>query len=427
MTTSVDLIREAFHYQSRYNGATMVFKIEFPLVDHAAFSYLMRDIALLAGTGFRIVLVPGAKERIDAVLTEYGIVSRYHEGSRITPAPTLPFVEMAAFHVATQFMTELQAHEVDAVVGNFVRARAVGVINGIDFEHTGTVDRILNDSIRRILNQNMVVILPCIGLSRSGRPYNVPSDEIAVAAAAALNAEKLFLVSADDRFASHEGRITRLTPHAVEAILDLSQAEDYMQRTMRIALKALKLGIPRIHIVDGREDGVILRELFSSRGAGTMISADEYESIRPLEDADIPALLRLMEPLVQKGYLVRRDAAAIREKSADYAVFVLDGSVHACGALHNWGEGWGEIAAIATDPAYTTLGLGRRIVSYLIDRAEKQRLSSVFVLTTRTQDWFESLGFRESSLEHLPARRRVTYNSARNSKIFVLSPLPSKE
>jgi amino-acid N-acetyltransferase len=164
----------------------------------------------------------------------------------------------------------------------------------------------------------------------------------------------------------------------------------------------------------------VLRELFSNLGAGTMLYADEYESIRPLQSRDIPDLLRLMEPLMRQGVLVRRSPEAIQEREGDYAVFEIDGSVHACGALHDWGEGQGEIAAITTDSAYAGMGLGRRIVRYLIDRAKKQGLRRVFILTTRSQDWFELLGFKECPLESLPERKRRSYDRARGSKAYAL-------
>ncbi|MDR3335833.1 MAG: GNAT family N-acetyltransferase, partial [Treponema sp.] len=169
-----------------------------------------------------------------------------------------------------------------------------------------------------------------------------------------------------------------------------------------------------------RESGAVLRELFSNLGAGTMIYADEYESIRPLKTKDIADKLRIKEPLMKLGILIRRNSQDIQEKKPDYAVFQIDSSVHACGALHDWGEGQGEIAAVATDPAYAEMGLGRRIVRYFIDRAERQGLRRVFVLTTQTQDWFEFLGFREDSAESLPERKRRAYDRTRKSKVFVL-------
>ncbi|GHT89049.1 amino-acid acetyltransferase [Spirochaetia bacterium] len=458
--SQVDLIREAFHYQSRFEGSTMVFKIEYPVIEDPGFPYLMKDLALLAQTGFRVVIVPGAKEWIDAVLLEYGIVSRYSGATRITTGAAIPFVEMAAFHVATRVMTGLAAGSsgdfsgvpvsgkaagrVDAVIGNFVRARGLGVEGGLDMEQTGVVDRILTGSISRVLDLGVVPILPCIGWSPAGKPYNVSSDEIALAASAALGAIKLFIVTLDPGLRApgfqepgytlpetiqtgENGRIIRLTPQEAEEVLEMNlwSAGDKPERSkpldaLRLALRASQAGVERVHIINAREEGAVLRELFSNLGAGTMVYADDYESIRPLKNRDIPDILRLMEPLMQQDILLRRGPEDIQEKKDDYAVFEIDGSVHACAALHDWGEGQGEIAAVATDSAYADMGLGRRIVRCLIDRAAKQGLRRVFILTTRTQDWFELLGFKECPPDSLPEQKRRAYDRERKSKVYAL-------
>jgi amino-acid N-acetyltransferase len=441
--SQVDLIREAFHYQSRFEGSTMVFKIDFPVTEDPLFPYLMKDLALLARTGFRVVIVPGAKEWIDSVLLEYGIVSSYAGNIRITTEAAISFVEMAAFHVATRVMTGLAAGSsgdsggrVDAVIGNFVRARSIGVEDGVDMGQSGRVDRILTDSINRALDEGMVPILPCIGWSPAGKPYNVSSDEIALAASTALGAIKLFIVTLEPVLRAgtyklpetihvdERGRIVRLTPQEAQAILDMNRGDrppaDKPLDELRLALRASRAGVERVHIIDAREEGAVLRELFSNLGAGTMVYADDYESIRPLKSQDIPDILRLMEPLMQQGVLVRRSPEDIQEREGDYAVFEVDGSVHACGALHDWGENQGEIAAITTDPAYADMGLGRRIVRYLIDRAKKQGFRRVFILTTRSQDWFELLGFTECPMESLPERKRRGYDTKRGSKAYAL-------
>jgi amino-acid N-acetyltransferase len=432
--SQVDLIREAFHYQSRFEGATMVFRIDFPVTEDPGFPYLMKDLALLAKTGFRVVIVPGAKEWIDSVLQKYGIVSRYVGQTRLTTAAAIPFVEMAAFHVASRFMTCLSASQVDAAIGTFIRARGLGVVEGLDMEHTGTVEKVLTGSIGKVLSQGMAPVLPCIGYSPAGKAYNVPSDEIALAVSTALGAVKLFIVSVHgglragsgvmpERLETAEsGRILRLSLQEAEAVLAANRAAaaERPLQELALALRASRAGVERVHIIDGREEGAVLKELFSNLGAGTMVYADEYESIRSLHTRDLPDILRLMEPLMRQGILVRRSAEQIQEKKDDYAVYEIDGSIHACGALHDWGEGQGEIAAVATDPFYADMGLGRRMVGCLIGRAKKAGLSRVFVLTTRTQDWFEFLGFRECSVESLPEKRRRQYDQSRNSKVFAL-------
>jgi len=444
--SQVELIREAFHYQSRFEGSTMVFKIDFPVTEDPGFPYLMKDLALLAQTGFKVVIVPGARESIDAVLGQYEIVSSYsvsgdsHEPTRITEARAIPFVEMAAFHVATRFMTLLSGSRVDAVIGNFVRARGLGVVNGVDMGHTGTVDKIYTDAISRVLRLGMVPILPCIGWSPSGKPYNVPSDEIALEVSMALGAVKLFIVSAhgglrqqDFSFSGpietrSDGSIVRLTPLEAETVIASANASTNANdsaaatvlRELRLALRASRAGVDRVHIIDSREEGAVLKELFSNLGAGTMIYADEYESIRPIHSRNLPDVLRLMEPLMQEGVLVRRTAEQIQEKKDDYVVFEIDGSIHACGALHDWGDGQGEIAAVATDPLCAGMNLGRRIVGYLIEKARKSSMRRVFVLTTQTQDWFESLGFCETTVNSLPAQKQQSYDQSRKSKVFAL-------
>jgi amino-acid N-acetyltransferase len=221
-----------------------------------------------------------------------------------------------------------------------------------------------------------------------------------------------------------DGRVIRLTPQEAEIVLSsnlgVEDSREQALRELRLALLACRAGVDRVHIIDGREEGAVLKELFSNLGAGTMVYTDDYESIRPLRSRDLPDVLRLMEPLMQQGILVRRSAEEIQQKRDDYAVFEIDGSVRACGALHDWGEGQGEIAAVAADPLYSAIGLGRRIVGYLIDRARKNRFGRVFVLTTRTQDWFETLGFVEAPLESLPERKRKVYDQDRKSKVYAL-------
>ncbi|MDR1257424.1 MAG: amino-acid N-acetyltransferase [Spirochaetaceae bacterium] len=435
----INVIREAFAYKSRFTGSTMVFKIDFPVTEERGFPYLMKDLALLADNGIRVVIVPGCREWIDAVLAGQKILSAYSGGERITSDEAVPLVEMAAFHVATRYMTALSAVRADAVIGNFVRARGRGVINGVDMKNTGTVDKIFVRALARVLDMGMMPIIPCIGWSPAGKPYNVSSDEIAVAAAAALGAAKLFIVTAGGYLKKDQlnlpahtrttpgGHITRLTPHEAEEILLLNSGggetdgdKKKCLDMLRLALSASNSGVERVHIIDGREEGAALGELFTNMGTGTMLNADEYEAIRGIRNSDIPDILRIMEPLMRQDILIRRSAEDVRRKQDDYVVYVIDGSIHACAALHDLGEGQAEIAALAADSAYSSMSMGRRIVYYLIDKARGAGFRRVVVFTTKTQDWFELLGFRETSIASLPETRRQTYNHKRMSKVFAL-------
>ena len=431
--SQVELIREAFHYKARFENSTMVFKIDFPVTENPIFPSLLNDLALLNKTGFRVAVVPGAREWIDTILKENKIELRYNGQLRISSAEAMPYVQMAAFHSASSYMTGFSTSRVDALIGNFFRARGLGVIDGVDMEHTGSVDKFFLDSLNRVLDLKMIPILPCVGWNSTGKAYNVSSNEISSQAAAMLKAEKLFIVTLsggvssntlkipDNIFTDEKGRVNILTPEEAELILKANPIDSKNKRELAMAVKALYNGVKRVHIIDGSEEGAILKELFSNHGAGTMIHRDEYVSIREAKSRDIAEILRLMEPLMQQGNLIRRSREDIQEKKDDYAVFVVDSQIRACGALHLWGEDQAEIAAITTDPSYKEMGLGSRMVNYFINKAKKLNQKRVFALTTSSEDWFLSLGFEEVNIESLPEKRRSVYDHSRNSKIMAFN------
>jgi amino-acid N-acetyltransferase len=429
----VDLIREVFYYQNRFAGKTIVLKIDYPILNAPHFPQLLKDLAMLRATGIEIILIPGAREWIDAVLKEYDIESEYKNGVRIATQDSIPFIRMAAFDVANRLMTLLTAFQANAVIGNFIRARGIGVVDGTDFQHSGRVEKILKEPLQQILDQGMMPIFPCIGWNAAGKPYNLASDDIALAVAEALQAEKLFFVTDSDgfmeaRFAlppglvkNSDGRVARLSLEEAQEVLNLNEGNpDPDLRYLALALTACRKGTERAHVVDGRLEGAILREIFSNLGIGTMVYGNDYESIRPMKTDDIGDMLRLMQPLIEEGILIKRTEDDLMARQGDFVVYSIDDVVHACGSLHDFGEGQAEIAAIATNPVYSHLSMGRKILSYLVEKAERMGLTRVFVLTTRTVDWFEQMGFVEASLESLPPRKRDAYNHARKSRIFAL-------
>ncbi len=430
----VELIRQAFGYASQFRGKLFVIKIDTEIIMEPLFPVLVSDLALLHRLGIRIAIVPGAQSRIDEVLARYGIRSEVVDGVRISSPEAIPFIKMAAFDVSNRVMTLLAESHVDGVIGNWVRARAIGVRDGIDYQESGLVDRIKGDMIRAVLADGMIPIFPNIGWSAGGRPYNISSDELAAALAREMLAEKLFYMTTrqgipagdfrlpDDVEPPREGCLPRLTAAQARRFLDLNpgSSADHSLSLVRLACQTCESGVPRVHVVDGRLDGVVLREIFSSEGAGTMIYADEHAGVRSMRREDIPQVLRIMDPAVKKGILVPRTAEMIEERLNDFVVFEVDGLVHACGALHRYSEGMGEIAAIAVDESYASLGIGRRVVLYLLEKARRLGLSRAFALTTQTWDWFAELGFALGTVEDLPRERRGTYDRRRGSRVLVL-------
>jgi amino-acid N-acetyltransferase len=440
-----ELIREVFVYAHRFMGSVFVFRVGARLMDNPAFPSMVSDLALLHENGIKIVLVPSGGSRIDELLAIYGIETEKVEGLRISTPEAMPLIEMAAFDTATRLMNQLARNKVEAVVGNWVRSRSYGVRNGIDFQQTGVVDKISADLLQRSMEDDFVPILPCIGWSAIGEPYNISSIELATELAVRLKARKLFFLTEGDMLSrslqsmsgegitiradagSEERRVSRITVQAAERILaspglDLGKPDREM---LAHSVSACRAGVERVHFLDGGKEGVVLKEVFSTLGTGTMVHADPFENIRPMALEDIPEVLRIMEPLIQQGNLVRRTEEDLHRKRADYVVFETDGTVRGCGALHRYGPAKAEVAALAVDGNYKHLGIGQRIVGYLIEEAKKAGLAGVFALTTRTSDWFLSLGFASASVEDLPQERRSTYDAERKSRIYKMDFPPA--
>lgn len=440
----VDLIREVFVYANRFKGKRFVIQIGSSVVEDPRFPTLVRDLAILHNIGINIILVPGAGRRIDEVLSRYGIQTHRAKGIRISNPEAMPLIKMAAFDVANMVMTQLASQQVDAVIGNWVKARSIGVRDGVDFLNAGTVARINTTLLNKVMAEGIVPILPCIGWSGSGTPYNISSLELASYIAEQVGAEKLFFIAdglelkadkyqvPDEGVVVRDGVVTRLSAVAADLFVERNSSqlletgeswssEGLAVELLRLAAHAARSRVERIHLVNGRIEGVILKEIFSTLGQGTMVHADPFDSIRPMRSGDIAEVLSIMEPNIQKGILVRRDEQDLLRLYKDFVVYETDGTIRGCAALHPYGGETAEIAGVAVDPAFSHLGLGQKLIRYQIDQAIRRGLSQVFLLTTQTGDYFESLGFAKGEPADLPPEKRAKYDVNRNSRVYVLN------
>jgi len=429
----VETIREVFSYLRQFRGTTFVVKIDFAVQNDALFSSLVKDLALLHQSGIRIAVVPSAKERIDEVLRTYESKSTVSQGVHITSEKTLPFIKMAAVDVSHRIMTMLSASGIAAVIGNWVRARGIGVIDGVDYQSSGVPESVKVDMLRKTLEDGVVPIFPCIGWSSVGKPYNISSNELAVVVATSLGAQKLFFITSAGGYEAGSFKVPETVPVAPGGRLanfSLPDLDEFFAANpgregdleiLQRARRACAGGVERVHILDGRSEGVILQETFSNLGSGTMVYSNRYGGIRPMTPSDVSDVLRIMQPFVARGVLLPRTEAQLEEALAEFIVFEVDGSVHACAALHEFPDGMAEIAGIAVEDHYVHLGVGPKMVDYLCDRARKKGLGTVFALTTQTADWFQKLGFEEADPSALPEKKRLAYNLQRKSKVFMMT------
>ncbi|MFC5050048.1 GNAT family N-acetyltransferase [Rubritalea spongiae] len=185
------------------------------------------------------------------------------------------------------------------------------------------------------------------------------------------------------------------------------------------AAEACRIGIDRVHLLDSRVPGVLLDELFSNEGVGTMVYSGTYRHIRLLREEDISELLAMIGRSVRRTHLVPRSYEQIASSLDDYAVMEVDGHVVGCVALYSHGKR-GEIACLYVKQSHEGTGYGADLVHFMHDQARARGMESVFALTNRASRFFtESLAYSEMAIESLPAERREQLrNSGRDSLAF---------
>jgi len=190
---------------------------------------------------------------------------------------------------------------------------------------------------------------------------------------------------------------------------------------LKSAAEACRRGVPRVHVLGGRRQGVLVDELFSNEGVGTMVHADAYRAIRPLREEDIPELLGMIGRSVRRTKLVPRHYEEIEARLGDYHVMTIDDNVVGCVALHEYpGSPVGEIACLYVKQSHEGRGYGADLVRYAEGLAAERGLEEVFALSNRARDFFSGrLGYEERGREGLPeVRRRVLEESGRDSGVF---------
>jgi amino-acid N-acetyltransferase len=193
---------------------------------------------------------------------------------------------------------------------------------------------------------------------------------------------------------------------------------------LRFGALACGEGVARVHVVDGNQDEVLLAEVFSNEGVGTMIHADDYQQIRRARGSDIPALLTMMRQSVEDAALAPRTRDQIQKRIGDFFVLELDGHTVASVAVHTYdlpdGAKASEIACLFVRRAHKNKGHGRKLVAFAEEVAKQRGSAWIFALSTQAFRFFEEkLGYVEAPPDSLPSGRREAYDkSGRNSRVL---------
>jgi amino-acid N-acetyltransferase len=426
----VKWFRTATPYIHQWGGATFVIAFGGEVLEDGEFQQLTHDINVLVSLEVRVVLVHGTRPQIEKQMRDHGVQPRYVANRRVTDDRALACVKEANGIVRVEMEALLSMElanspmwgaDIRVSSGNFVTAKPVGVVNGVDFQHTGEVRKIDAEGIQRRLEDDEVVLLSPIGFSPTGDVFNCTLEDVATSTAIALRADKLIFLTETAGALDSKGKlISELTVKQAEDLVAGNNLPEDVQIYLPCAVKAVAQGVRRSHLISRHVDGALLIELFTHHGIGTMVVPESPEHIRGATVADVAGIVQILEPLEQQGVLVKRDRDQLQREIGQFFVIESEGNILGCGALYPFQDRkTAELAALAVNPFYRDGGRGERLLSYAEGKAKAMGLKSLFVLSTQTTHWFIERGFAEMGTQWLPEQKQALYNYERRSKIFV--------
>ncbi len=420
--------REILRYVPQYRDKVFVIALDGAIVSDPNFQNLLLDIALLRSLSIGVVLVHGAGHQILQLADQTGQNFTNLDGTGVTDEATLQLAITAATQVTHRILEGLSATDLNGASSNALVAHPAGILQGVNHQFTGRVERVNDAMLRSLLANDVIPVVPPLGMDGEGHTYRLNSDAVAVELAIALSAVKLIYLSTIPgillKRANTEELLRQIKVDEAENILR-KHRQDLVGPSMSkltSAVKALNGKVPRVHIIDGRVEEGLLAEVFSNDGIGTLIHTNEYQAIRPAQKKDVRALYSLIKKSVENDELLPRSMAEIERHLGDYFVFEIDGLVAACIALHpHAAQAKAEMACVCVAQKYENQGIGGRLMGYLEDLARERGVQALFCLSTQAVNYFvKKGGFRLGTPDDLPPLRRQRYdNSGRKSQVLV--------
>jgi len=434
ITTSAEFVawfRSVAPYINAFRGRTFVIAFGGEVVADGKFVELTHDFNLLASLGIRLVLVHGARPQIEQHLAKNNLEDTYHQGIRKTDAETMQCVKEAVGRVRVEIEALLSMGlanspmanaDIRVAGGNFITAQPIGIINGVDLMHTGSVRKVDAGALDDRMDFGEVVLLSPLGYSPTGEVFNVTLEDVATATAIALDADKLMFLMDTDGVHDKKGNLLKeITISQAQSLLSgKRKVSDDVSLFLPCAIRACEAGVARTHLISRHTDGAVLQELFSDDGIGTMVVESTLNTLRDATIEDIGGILELLRPLEEEGILVRRNRELLEQEIDRFVVLEHDHRIVGCAALYPFpDEAAAELAALAVEMQSRDRGYGEAILNHMIGVAKSQGMKKLFVLTTRTAHWFIERGFNEADVSALPAQKKSLYNYQRKSKVFV--------
>jgi acetylglutamate kinase len=283
-----DVLLEALPYIQRFANKTMVIKYGgHAMEDEDLKTSFVRDVILLHFIGLNPVIVHGGGPQIDGMLDKIGIKSQFVEGMRVTDEETMDVVEMVLVgKINKEIVARINSHGGRAVGlsgmdGHLIRARKMWIPRRgkegqekefLDIGMVGEVETINPDILKTFMNNKWIPVIAPVGVGPAGEVYNINADLVAGKVASALQAEKFILLTDVEGVLDSQKRlISTMDAKMAGRFLEEGAISGGMIPKVKCCLDALREGVKKTHVIDGRVKHAILLEIFTDEGIGTQI------------------------------------------------------------------------------------------------------------------------------------------------------------
>ncbi len=418
--TSIHFFHEAAPYIHNHRDKTFVIAISGEIILHPRFAKILKDIAILTTLGVQVIVVHGARPQLNKQLDLINHEIEVKNDLRITDDITLETAKNIIGAIRIDIENKLTSilntppiinNGIGILSGNLITAKPLGILNGIDYKHTGKVRKINNTLINSLLENRNLVLLSPLGFSPTGETFNLRYEQVASFTAKAIHADKLIYIHTEPLD----------LPRQIESkgLKTLIQQQPSKHLYHDIS-DALKRGVQRIHLIHADIEGGLLLELYTRDGVGTLLSTKNYEDIHPATIDHVTGILALIKPLEDQGILIKRSREQLELEIENFSIIERDEKIIGCAACYQIKDTqMGELACMAIHRNYHGQQRGDTLLSYLSEKAKIQGLTQLLVLTTQTTDWFQERGFKTGSVDDLPKAKKQLYNYQRQSKILI--------
>ena len=423
-------LRGILQYVPRFRERIFVVALDGEIVASPNFANILLDLAVLRSLSIKVILVHGASLQIAQLAAERGVTISNADGTGITDESTLKVSLEAVTNVMNEIMQGLTSVDLRVAYSNAIIAHPAGILGGVDYLNTGRVERVDTKSLHLFLNEGIIPLIPPIGYDGEGRTFRVNSDAAALEVAEAMQAMKILYLSASEGVVVDGELIGQLSIPEAEELAKKKKGvfEAGLLSKLDHAARACRLGVARVHLLNGLRDEALLSEVFSQEGIGTMVYSNEYQQIRRVFKKDVRAVMSLIRQSVNSEELVKRTRADILAHLEDYWVLEIDRNLVGCVALHIYpDENVAELACLYVHKNHEGQGYGRKLMAFAEQLAAEKGAQQLLALSTQAFNYFQQKGgFNEVSPDTLPPERRKKYEaSGRKSKVLQ-KVLPTK-